>query len=43
MENITTISVKKTTKSKLEKIGRFGQSFDDIIGELLQQRDLQNV
>jgi len=33
----STISIKKNTKSILSSYGKFGQSFDDIIFELIQK------
>jgi predicted CopG family antitoxin len=34
--DLTTIQVKKTTRDELKKIGRKGQSYDDIIEKLLE-------
>ncbi|HJU13643.1 MAG TPA: hypothetical protein VJ792_04230 [Candidatus Nitrosotalea sp.] len=36
MKNTTTVAVSKKTREELAKKGRFGQSFDDIISDLLQ-------
>lgn len=35
-EEYTSIRIKRTTKAKLEKKGKFGQSHNDIIEELLK-------
>ena len=36
----TTLRVSRETKSKLERFGRKGQSFDDIINSLIHQRNI---
>jgi len=35
MDDITTISVTKKTKLKLAKYGKFGDSYDDILNQLI--------
>ena len=35
-EDYTSIRIRKDTKTKLEKKGKFGQSHNDIIEELLK-------
>jgi len=39
MEKITTINLKIKTREKLAKIGKFGQSFDDVINSLLSMEN----
>ena len=34
-DEITTISVKKSTKERFEKFGNYGESADDILNRLL--------
>lgn len=36
-ENLTTIAIKKQTHNKLMEIGSKGQTFDEIINELLEK------
>jgi len=36
MDMFTTINVRRSTKEKLEKRGKFGQSFDELINDLLE-------
>jgi len=33
----TTISIKKNTKNRLEKYGRKGQTWDELINEILDE------
>lgn len=35
--NRTTITLSKQNYDKLKKLGSFGESFDDVIGRVLQQ------
>lgn len=35
MENTTTISISVATKKELHKYGKFGQSYDEVIRNLL--------
>ena len=37
MRNLTTISLKKDTKQKLVDLGKFGQTYDSIILELIKK------
>lgn len=37
MKDITTINIKKSTHERLVKIGKFGQSFDDIVNDLIDK------
>jgi predicted CopG family antitoxin len=37
-ESISTIRVKLDTKTKLRKLGKMGQSFDDLLSELIAGR-----
>lgn len=37
--NRTTISISEGTKTALSKLGKFGQSYDDIIKELLLKKE----
>ena len=41
MKTITTISIEKKTKNKLESIGKKGQTFDEIVNVLLEKAGLQ--
>ncbi|MGC8562708.1 MAG: DUF7557 family protein [Thermoplasmata archaeon] len=34
--DVTTIQIKKTTRDELKRIGRKGQSYDDLITKLLE-------
>lgn len=34
-ENTTTIEVKRTTKTKLDKLGKKGETYNDIIERLI--------
>ena len=36
MKDITTISLTKTTKNRLIKCGKFGDTYDDILNRLLE-------
>ncbi len=36
INNFTTIAISKNTKEKLQRLGKFGQSFNDLISELIQ-------
>jgi hypothetical protein len=38
-QNISTIAIKKKTKVLLASHGKFGQSFDDIIFELIKKME----
>lgn len=38
----TTIRIRRETKQKLEEIGRKGQTFDDIIKQLIETYENQN-
>ena len=35
----TTITIKKETHQKLQSLGKKGQTFDDVVSELLQKGD----
>jgi len=37
MNNITTISIKRETRQKLQNLGKMGQSFDEVITELIEK------
>lgn len=37
MEDITTISITKKTKLKLAEYGKFGDSYDDILNQLISK------
>ena len=39
----TTIRVKRETKQKLKNIGMKGESFDDIINEILHERNFHEI
>jgi len=36
--NRTTITLSKENYERLKKLGSFGESFDDVLGRLLQQQ-----
>ena len=38
MSEITTIQLNKTTVKRLKKIGGMGQTYDELINELLDER-----
>ena len=42
-ENLTTIAVKKITKKKLENLGKFGESFDDVVRSLIDEYDRKDT
>ena len=37
MKDVTTISITKETKKKLGELGQFGQTFDDIVSDLIKK------
>ena len=37
MKDMTTIAIQKSTKEKLDRLGRFGQSYDELIQVLIQK------
>ena len=39
----TTIRIRRETKRKLENIGRKNESFDDIINEILHERNFHEI
>jgi len=41
MSKTTTIAVNKTTAKRLQKIGKMGQTYDDLINELLDDRGVE--
>ena len=41
MTKITTISISTETHQKLQALGKMGQTFDDVISELLR-KELEN-
>lgn len=41
VKTITTITLEKKTKTKLESVGKKGQTFDDIVNDLLEKAELQ--
>lgn len=38
-ENVTTVKVSRVTKERLDKFGRRGETYDQIIGRLLDGQD----
>lgn len=42
MEDITTISLERKTKEKLEKLGRKKDSYDDIVNMLIDSYQERN-
>jgi len=39
MAKETTIRIKKPTKKRLEKIGKFNESYDDLINRLIDENE----
>jgi len=42
MGHITTISITNNTRDRLQSLGRMGQSFDELINELIQKTGVEN-
>jgi hypothetical protein len=42
VQSRTTISISEQTKIILSKLGKFGQSYNDIIKELLSKKGIEN-
>jgi predicted CopG family antitoxin len=43
MEKYTTITISRETRDRLAKLGKFGQSYDALIQELLEWRKENGV
>jgi predicted CopG family antitoxin len=41
MKKMTTIWISKETKEKLDKLGKFGESYNDILKRLLKKEENQ--
>ena len=41
LSDLTTIAIKRRTKTKLESIGKKGDSFDDLITRLLKSGEVE--